>query len=111
MTGFLSGGGSLAQQALTVAQEALTIIKTHKYDCERRDRDRDKAEEEREDRLESKLKAQDERVERLHKENQLTAEERDKAARARWFWTIGLLVTGLLTMVTTLAVYIIEMKK
>lgn len=94
-----------------MAQEALTIIKTHKYDCERRDRDRDKAEEEREDRLEGRLKAQDERVLQLHKENKADSEERDKAARARWFWTMSLLVTGLLTMVTTLAVYIIETKK
>lgn len=86
----------LAQQALMVAQQALTIIKEHKDYCETSNEQRIKRETEREEQLQDRLRHQDAKMDSNHKENAGSLESMRNEASARGRWIIGLLLTALI---------------
>lgn len=108
MTWFAS---AQAQQALLVAQESLTMIREHKRDCERRDDERFERDTERDLRMEDRFKVSEGKVEAHHQENIGRFLKLDDAARARWKWLIGLLFPGMLGVIATLIVFIVETHK
>lgn len=83
----------IAQQALAIAQQALTVITEHKDYCERANTERSRLDVER-----------DKKVQQLHEENVRQREKDNEAARKRWFATMSVMAT----MIVGLATFIIE---